>query len=373
MHKPIDLTKFAKGQQKSLQIAVGFQDPKTWISTGNMLLDYIISGKFRGGGIPMSKLSMFAGESGSGKSFLVSGNIARNAQKQGIIPILIDTENALDEEWLVRMGIDTSPDKLLRIQVSLISHVAKFISDFVKDYKAIYKDVDPEERQQYLIIIDSLGMMVTETDIAQVEKGDLKGDMGRKPKQLNALVRNSINLITDTDIGIVCTNHTYASQDMFDPDDKISGGAGAIFASSIVVASKKYKLKEDEQGVKGKDVLGVRTTFKIMKTRYGRPFETGNIHIRFDSGMDKYSGLLEYFEKEGVVVKDGNKLKYVDQSGTEHKEFRKNFGNDILDIIIDEWDYESKKQLSVHKEEEIHEEHEDIELDGVDPESFEEA
>jgi hypothetical protein len=26
----------------------------------------------------------------------------------------------------------------------------------------------------------------------------------------------------------VCTNHTYASQDMFDPDDKISGGQGFI-------------------------------------------------------------------------------------------------------------------------------------------------
>jgi hypothetical protein len=42
-------------------------------------------------------------------------------------------------------------------------------------------------------------------------------------------------------VGMVCTNHTYASQDMFDPDDKISGGQGFIYASSIVVAMRKLK------------------------------------------------------------------------------------------------------------------------------------
>ena len=45
----------------------------------------------------------------------------------------------------------------------------------------------------------------------------MKGDMGRKPKALAALVRNSVNMFGDYNVGLVCTNHTYASQDMFDP------------------------------------------------------------------------------------------------------------------------------------------------------------
>ena len=56
-----------------------------------------------------------------------------------------------------------------------------------------------------------------------------------------------VNVLVDN-VGMVCTNHTYASQDMFDPDDKISGGQGFIYASSIVVAMRKLKLKEDEDG-----------------------------------------------------------------------------------------------------------------------------
>ena len=111
-------------------------------------------------------------------------------------------------------------------------------------------------------------MLLTPTDINQFEAGDLKGDMGRKPKALTALVRNCVNMFGSYNVGLVCTNHTYASQDMFDPDDKISGGQGFIYASSIVVAMKKLKLKEDEDGNKVSDVLGIRSACKVMKTRY---------------------------------------------------------------------------------------------------------
>ena len=45
----------------------------------------------------------------------------------------------------------------------------------------------------------------------------MKGDMGRKPKALTALVRNTVNSLAPHPIGLIATNHTYASQDMFDP------------------------------------------------------------------------------------------------------------------------------------------------------------
>jgi hypothetical protein len=101
----------------------------------------------------------------------------------------------------------------------------------------------------------------------------MKGDMGRKPKALTSLVRNCVNMFGSLNIGMVCTNHSYASQDPYNPDDKISGGAGFIYASSIVVAMKKLKLKEDEDGSKVSEVLGIRAGCKIMKTRYAKPFE----------------------------------------------------------------------------------------------------
>jgi len=317
--KPFDVSKFRKSITKSIDgISVGFNDPTDWISTNNYALNYLISGDFHKG-IPMGKVTVFAGESGAGKSFICSGNLVRNAQEQGIYVILIDTENALDEAWLHALSVDTSEDKLLKLNMAMIDDVAKMITEFVKSYKELPED----QRPKVLIVLDSLGMLLTPTDVNQFEAGDLKGDMGRKPKALTALVRNCVNMFGSLNIGLVATNHTYASQDMFDPDDKISGGQGFIYASSIVVAMRKLKLKEDEDGNKISEVKGIRAACKIMKTRYAKPFESVQVKIPYESGMNPYSGLVDLFEGKGLLGKEGNSLKYTLTDGTVIKQFRK--------------------------------------------------
>ena len=272
--------------------------------------------------------------------------------------VLFDSENALDEQWLQALNVDTSPEKLLRISVSMIDDVAKAISEFMKDYKANYGDLPYNEQPKLVFVIDSLGMLLTPTDVDQFQKGDMKGDMGRKPKALTALVRNTVNQIAPFPIALIATNHTYASQDMFDPDDKISGGQGFIYASSIVVAMKKLKLKEDEDGNKVSEVRGIRAACKVMKSRYSKPFEGVQIKIPYETGMDPYSGLLEMFEKKEIVIKTGNKLEYTSPvTGEVIKEFRKGWTGDKLQVIIDEW---GQNPLSAT----------DI-VDDVDPDSFE--
>jgi len=347
--KAFDLSKFRKTLTKSIDgLGVGFNDPTDWVSTGNYTLNYLISGDFHKG-VPLGKVTVFAGESGAGKSFICSGNLVRNAQQQGIYVILVDTENALDEKWLKDLGVDTSEDKLLKLNMAMIDDVAKTIHEFMTEYKTM------AERPKVLFVIDSLGMLLTPTDINQFEAGDLKGDMGRKPKALTALVRNCVNMFGSYNVGMVCTNHTYASQDMFDPDDKISGGQGFVYASSIVVAMKKLKLKEDEDGNKVSDVLGIRSACKVMKTRYAKPFETVQVKIPYSTGMAPTSGLVDLFEKMGVLTKSGNKLQYISKkTGEISAEFRKNWTEDKLMVIMSEWD-ESAFTPSVSTLEEIEE------------------
>jgi recombination protein RecA len=335
MGKAFDITKFRKSLTKSIDgLGIGFNDPTDWVSTGNYALNYLISGDFFKG-IPLGKVTVFAGESGAGKSYICSGNIIRHAQEQGIYVVLVDTENALDEKWLLDLGVDTSEDKLLKLNMAMIDDVAKTIHEFMKEYKLM----PAEERPKVLFVIDSLGMLLTPTDVNQFEAGDLKGDMGRKPKALTALVRNCVNMFGSHNVGLVATNHTYASQDMFDPDDKISGGQGFVYASSIVVAMKKLKLKEDEDGNKVSDVLGIRSACKIMKTRYAKPFETVQVKIPYSTGMSPTSGLVDLFEKLGILTKSGNKLQYVSKkTGEIGSEFRKNWTEDKLMTIMLEWD-----------------------------------
>jgi recombination protein RecA len=334
--KAFDVSKFRKDITKAIDgLSIGFNDPTDWISTGNYALNYLISGDFNKG-VPLGKVTVFAGESGSGKSFICSGNLVRHAQEQGIFVVLIDSENALDEAWLHALGVSTDEDKLLKLNMAMIDDVAKTISEFMKSYKAM-----PEtDKPKVLFIIDSLGMLLTPTDVNQFEAGDMKGDMGRKPKALTALVRNCVNMFGSHNVGLVATNHTYASQDMFDPDDKISGGQGFVYASSIVVAMKKLKLKEDESGNKVTDVRGIRSACKIMKTRYAKPFESVQVKIPYETGMSPYSGLLDMIEKAELVKKEGNSLVYTTLDGEIIKKFRKAWeANDsgCLDKVMSEY------------------------------------
>ena len=324
MAKAFDISKFRKSLTKSIDgLGVGFNDPTDWVSTGNHALNYLISGHFNRG-IPLGKVTVFAGESGAGKSYICSGNIIKAAQEQGIYVVLVDSENALDEKWLLALGVDTSEDKLLKLNMAMIDDVARTIHEFMKEYKTM----PDEERPKVLFVVDSLGMLLTPTDINQFEAGDLKGDMGRKPKALTALVRNCVNMFGSYNVGMVCTNHTYASQDMFDPDDKISGGQGFIYASSIVVAMRKLKLKVDADGNKTSQVHGIRAACKIMKTRYYKPFESVQVEIPYETGMSPNSGLVDLFEAKGFLKKEGNSLVYTTREGEIIKQFRKAWERD---------------------------------------------
>jgi RecA/RadA recombinase len=335
MGKAFDISKFRKSITKSIDgLGIGFNDPTDWISTGNYALNYLISGDFFKG-VPLGKVTVFAGESGAGKSYICSGNIIKAAQEQGIYVILVDSENALDEKWLLDLGVDTSDNKLLKLNMAMIDDVAKTISEFMKEYKVM----PDSERPKVLFVIDSLGMLLTPTDVNQFEAGEMKGDMGRKPKALTSLVRNCVNMFGSWNVGMVCTNHTYASQDMFDPDDKISGGQGFIYASSIVVAMRKLKLKTDADGNKTTTVNGIRSACKIMKTRYSKPFESVQVEIPYTTGMSPHSGLVDLFEAKGMLKKEGNSLVYTTTEGEIIKQFRK------------AWDRNEKEGLSIMMEE----------------------
>jgi RecA/RadA recombinase len=335
MGKAFDISKFRKSITKSIDgLGIGFNDPTDWISTGNFALNYLISGDFYKG-VPLGKVTVFAGESGAGKSYICSGNIVKAAQEQGIFVILVDSENALDEKWLKDLGVNTGDDKLLKLNMAMIDDVAKTISEFMKEYKVM-----PDgERPKVLFVIDSLGMLLTPTDVNQFEAGEMKGDMGRKPKALTSLVRNCVNMFGSWNVGMVCTNHTYASQDMFDPDDKISGGQGFIYASSIVVAMRKLKLKTDADGNKNTTVNGIRSACKIMKTRYAKPFESVQVEIPYTTGMSPHSGLFDLFEAKGMLKKEGNSLVYTTAEGEVIKQFRK------------AWEKNEKEGLSIMMEE----------------------
>lgn len=366
MKAPVDLSKFQKHVAKSIQgLSVGFNDPKTWLSTGCYALNYLICGDFLGG-IPLEgKFTMFAGDSGSGKSYITSANIVKNCQEQGVFVVLVDTENALDEAWLAALGVDISPEKMIKISAATIDDVSAMMGYVIDEYKKENGEKPYGERPRMLFIIDSLGMLITPNQEKQFMEGDQKGDMGIKAKQLTSMIRVMTAKIASQPIGLLATNHVMDSQDQYQPD-KIPGGKMLEFASSVIVQMNKYLLKEDEDGGKltGGEVAGIRTTAVVRKSRYAKPFERIKIDIPYETGMNPYSGLFDLLLAKGAIEKDGMRYTYTSPvTGEILKDYRKNFRkNGWFDQIIEEWEHWENGPVKTDLGEPVGEEPTDEEL-----------
>lgn len=334
MPPPLFLGRFRREHNKKRAVKDGFFDPITWIDTGNYALNKMISGDFHRG-IPIGGVVLIAGETGSAKSLLVSGNIVRNALASDATVLLLETEGRVTPNWLRRAGVDPEHPNLAGYFKSTVNDIAQTINDFMSEYVAENRTVPRQQQPKVLIVVDSLGFIETDSSIAQFENADIKGDKGLKAKQLRALVSNCIRLFRGYEVGMVATNHTYKAQEAWQ-DDVISGGTGVQYGSSIVVSMNKLRLREDAK-VKGSPIIGIQCRVKCTKTDFAKPFEEVVMEIPYETGVDRYSGLFDMALSRDVLVKDGNRYRYTAADGTAVVRYRKDMDGPFFDRVIAEW------------------------------------
>jgi RecA/RadA recombinase len=221
-----------------------------------------------------------------------------------------------------------------------VDDVSKFIGELIEEYKIVNSGKKYSERGKMIIVLDSLGMLITPNQEKQFMEGDQKGDMGIKAKQVTAMLRVLLSKIGSQPIGIFLTNHVFDSQDKYSPDS-IAGGKMVEFSTSVIAQINKWLLKEDGEGKETKDVTGIRATVVVRKSRYAKPFEKVKIDIPYTTGMDPYSGLFDLFKAKGLFNQTGSWYTYTSPStgeiikhqGSSTKKWKSTF-----DLIMDEWD-----------------------------------
>lgn len=277
--------------------------PRYWYSAGNYVLNRIISGSFYKG-IPQGRITNFAGPSGAGKSFLAA-NVVRAAQEAGAMVLVVDSENALDDEFMKKIGVDTERDDYLYTDVITIGDTAKVVSRFLRGYKASFGQ--DKDAPQALILIDSLDMLITETEQEHYDKGVQKGDQGQKNKQLKQMLRTFIQDIKRLNVAMVVTSQVYKNQDVMNGEGLWIVSDAVKYSASQIVLLSKLKLKDKESGGPSGNVMGIRMKCEGYKTRFTKPFQTVVVEVPYDTGMDPYSGLLETAVDMGVVEKKGSR------------------------------------------------------------------
>lgn len=269
--------------------------PNFWFNTGSFVLNRLISGSFLRG-IPQGRITSLAGPSASGKSFLL-GNLCREAQKDDAFVFVVDSENALDTDYLEKIGVDCSPENFGYASVGTIPQCQAVVSAFMKHYKKEYGN-DPNA-PKVLIAIDSLTMLSSESEVENYQKGVAKGDQGQRNKQLKSMLRAFTLDIKDSNVAIVNTVQVYKNQDVTNGEGLYIIPDAVKYAASQIVLVTKLKLR-----IEG-EVEGIRMKCEGYKTRFTRPFQSATLEVPYDTGIDPYNGLLDAAVNIGVVQQKG--------------------------------------------------------------------
>jgi len=306
-----ELSKIEGFELGSLLANNSFSEVDEWIPTGNYLLNGSISGSLFGG-IPNTRSFGLMGDPGTGKSF-VCLNVAREAQKKGYDIIYCDTEGAIDKTGALKFGIDANR---LRYQpIKTVSQFQTFVANLVD---MVNKARAKGESPKILLILDSLGMLSTDKELADAMKGHNAADMGAKAKELRKLFRVITLDLTAAKIPLICTNHVYTGGG-FMPTKESSGGDGPIFAMSVISFLSKAQLKEGSSTTK----TGIVVTSNLKKSRFTVP-EQVKFHISFANGMNPYVGLQDYVTWDSCGVERGKLEEVKGPDGKKEMKFTAN-------------------------------------------------
>lgn len=302
------LDTFKKEAEKMEGVSTSNPPPTYWYHSGNYVLNRILSGNFYNYA-PQGRIATISGSSGSGKSYLVA-NVMREAQKQGAYLVVCDSENALDDEFVSKIGVDPTTNYQY-FGVTTINHVVTIVSKFIASYKKAYAD-KVDNAPKVVIVIDSLDMLLTDAEQANFDAGKQKGDQGAKNKSLKAMLKTFVQSIKGWNISIVCTSQVYANQDILNGEGKWIVSDAVKYSASTITLISKLKLKD----AKTSEITGIRMKCEGYKTRFTKPYSSVVIEVPYDTGMDPYSGLLEVAIGLGVVQKKGSRYKLADEEDT---------------------------------------------------------
>lgn len=315
------LKDFDKSIDKVDGIGRSSKPPRYWYSTGNYVLNKIVSGSFLKG-IPQGRITTLTGPSASGKSF-VACNIMREAQQAGAFLLIIDSENALDDGFVSAIGVNPEQDYNY-VAVTTIAQAQKVISSFLKGYKAEYgNDVDAP---QVLIVIDSLSMLLTDTELENYDKGVQKGDQGQRNKQLKAMLRAFTQDIKELNVTVVNTAQVYQNQNVLNGEGVWIISDAVKYSASQIVLLTKLKLRDTGS----KDIDGIRMKCEGYKTRFTKPYQTVTIEVPYETGIDPYNGLLEVAVDMGIVEKKGSRFAIA---GSDKTWYSKDFAEYAPDVL----------------------------------------
>ena len=297
-------------------------DVTGYIGTGNYAMNALLSGSIYGG-LPQNKVTAFAGEPSVGKTFY-----ALNVVKQFLednpdgFVFYFESESAISKQFITDRGIDAR-----RVGIVPVATVQEFRTQAVK---ILDKYLEGKDKPPMVFVLDSLGNLSTDKEMADIADGKDTRDMTRAQ-----LVRGAFRVLTlklgKAKVPLIVTNHVYDVVGSYVPMKKMGGGSGLEYAASTIIflSKKKDKALDDDDGRTGAVI-----TAHLKKSRMTIEDKRVETWLNYQEGLDKYYGLLTLAEKYGIVKKVSNKYEFPDGTKAFESQIKKNPEKFFTDTIL---------------------------------------
>jgi len=304
-----------------------------FIDTGSYILNAVLSGSLYGG-VPDNKVTAFAGESATGKTYFVLG-VVRSFLEQhptgGVV--YYDTEAAVTKQMMEERGIDTT-----RVIIAEPDTIQKFKTHALKMLDAY--DKQPEDkRPPMLFVLDSLGLLSTSKEMEDSLEGKDTRDM-TKAQVIKAAFRVLTLKLAKVKVPMIVTNHVYDLVGSYIPMKEIGGGTGLKYAASTIAMLSKRKEKD------GTEVIGNIIKVQMYKARLSKEHSKVEVLLTYDKGLDRYYGLLDLAEKYGIFKKSSTRYELPDGSKVFGKAINENPEKYFTEDVMVKLEEAAKKEFS---------------------------
>lgn len=299
-----DLVKALKQDPKladgaGLRRANATDDAVQTIPTGIDTLDGV-TGR---GGVPRSRMIVFSGKEGGGKTTAALCAVAA-FQKRGGLALYIDAERKLDFDWAAKNGV--------KVDDLIVSHPIHLERAFMTAEDAV-KKTDPAV--PLLIVLDSVNAGLTKDQMESgYEDQPAYGPQSRVfsaaiPKLIPHLERSGATFLLISQI-----------REKMNAGTTIAGGNAVRFYSVLIVVFEQFgkvtasgkKMSELRKLYAGRvipdsegSIIGADFSIKTVKNQLAPPFRDSVMRISFVRGVDRVWCTLRRAEEMALVERSG--------------------------------------------------------------------
>lgn len=281
------------------------QSVSSWLSTGFLPLNKIMSGRYDGG-FPVGRMTEVFGSSSSGKTMMcVMAGI--ETQRKGGLFVFLDYEHAFYMDYAVELGLSIDPDKWIYKQPNTAEEGFKAI-EFICNHVRKCGVTKP-----VTIVIDSVASMIPKEAL----EAGLDGQNMRTKMSLASLSSSALPPITSTisktNVTLLCINQTRTNPGIMFGDKTTTPGGDSwkFYASMRVKVSKSGQVENDD-----KERIGENVTVQIVKNKTAPPFKTCKYESSYTEGINFFSSHINALSEMGLL---GSTKGWVEFEGKKYR------------------------------------------------------